>query len=233
MSDRERRPDSERLIGRVPESAFNPPDDLLPDQALGRHRDALRARVPGPGGDNLCPRQRLLGSARRLRGRDAGLEAGCFLNGFYETWPIVYGEAAYGFAKTGQTIVNATDGKCCNFESGDGGGPEGNWAARSQAARSNSWSMNRFCFANIIVADPSRLPFRMMLLWPRIPQSFAELLELAKALLGLHASFDRSMILLQDVVQILDRSMAAAAAQGSFRFHCGKHEHRRGGPDQC
>jgi hypothetical protein len=43
--------------------------------------------------------------------------------------------------------------------------------------------------------------------------------ELAKALLGFHASFDRSMILLQDVVQILHRSMAAA--QGSFRFHCG------------
>jgi alpha,alpha-trehalose phosphorylase len=36
---------------------------------------------------------------------------GVFLNGFYETWPIVYGEAAYGFAKSGQTIVNATDGK--------------------------------------------------------------------------------------------------------------------------
>ena len=33
-------------------------------------------------------------------------------------------------------------GKCCNFENGDGGGPERNWAARSQAARSNSWSMN-------------------------------------------------------------------------------------------
>ena len=29
------------------------------------------------------------------------------------------------------------------------------------------------------------------------------------------------MILLQDVVQILDRSMPAAAAQSSFRFHCG------------
>ena len=29
----------------------------------------------------------------------------------------------------------------CNFENGDGGRPERNWAARSQAARSNSWSM--------------------------------------------------------------------------------------------
>jgi len=36
---------------------------------------------------------------------------GVFLNGFYETWPIVYGEDAYGFAKTGQTIVNVTDAK--------------------------------------------------------------------------------------------------------------------------
>ncbi|MBN2320435.1 MAG: glycoside hydrolase family 65 protein [Acidobacteria bacterium] len=36
---------------------------------------------------------------------------GTFINGFYETWPLVYGEVAYGFAKTGQTIVNATDTK--------------------------------------------------------------------------------------------------------------------------
>src|ERR1017187_7563063 len=31
--------------------------------------------------------------------------------------------------------------KCCNFENGDGGHPERSWAARFQAARSNSWSM--------------------------------------------------------------------------------------------
>ncbi len=33
------------------------------------------------------------------------------VNGFYESWPIVYGEEAYGFAKTGQTIVNVPDCK--------------------------------------------------------------------------------------------------------------------------
>ena len=33
------------------------------------------------------------------------------VNGFYESWPIVYGEDAFGFAKTGQTVVNAPDGK--------------------------------------------------------------------------------------------------------------------------
>jgi alpha,alpha-trehalose phosphorylase len=38
-------------------------------------------------------------------------ENGTFINGFYETWPICYGEAAYGFAKEGQTIVNVTDSK--------------------------------------------------------------------------------------------------------------------------
>ena len=73
----------------------------------------------------------------------------------------------------------------------------------------------------MIVADPLRLP---------LPDHVHSLVsrnrspccsELAKALLGLHSSFDRSMILLQDVVQILDRSMPTAAAQSSFLFHCG------------
>lgn len=36
---------------------------------------------------------------------------GTFINGFYESWPIVYAEEAYGFATTGQTIVNVTDTK--------------------------------------------------------------------------------------------------------------------------
>jgi len=39
------------------------------------------------------------------------VENGTFINGFYETRPIVYGEDAYGFAKTGQTICNVTDSK--------------------------------------------------------------------------------------------------------------------------
>ncbi|MFQ5426492.1 MAG: glycoside hydrolase family 65 protein, partial [Gaiellales bacterium] len=36
---------------------------------------------------------------------------GTYVNGFYESWPIVHGEYAYGFATMGQTIVNVTDGK--------------------------------------------------------------------------------------------------------------------------
>ena len=34
---------------------------------------------------------------------------GTFVNGFHETWPIPYGEKAFGFATTGQTIVNVPD----------------------------------------------------------------------------------------------------------------------------
>ncbi|MEA2150034.1 MAG: alpha,alpha-trehalose phosphorylase, partial [Solirubrobacteraceae bacterium] len=37
-------------------------------------------------------------------------DPGVFLNGFHETWPIPYGESAFGFATTGQTIVSAPDG---------------------------------------------------------------------------------------------------------------------------
>jgi len=38
-------------------------------------------------------------------------ENSTLINGFYETYPIVYGEDAYGFARTGQTICNVTDAK--------------------------------------------------------------------------------------------------------------------------
>ncbi|QTX06214.1 glycoside hydrolase family 65 protein [Agromyces archimandritae] len=40
-----------------------------------------------------------------------GYLQGTFVNGFHETWPIRHAEEAYGFARVGQTIVNAPDGK--------------------------------------------------------------------------------------------------------------------------
>jgi alpha,alpha-trehalose phosphorylase len=39
------------------------------------------------------------------------VQYGTFINGFYETWPIVYGEEAYGFARIGQTMLSVTDGR--------------------------------------------------------------------------------------------------------------------------
>ncbi|MDN4474115.1 glycoside hydrolase family 65 protein [Demequina zhanjiangensis] len=43
-------------------------------------------------------------------GHDAH-QHGTFINGFHETWPIRHAEEAYGFARTGQTIVNVPDPK--------------------------------------------------------------------------------------------------------------------------
>lgn len=38
-------------------------------------------------------------------------DPGVYVNGFHETWSIHHAENAFGFATTGQTIVNAPDGK--------------------------------------------------------------------------------------------------------------------------
>ncbi|TGO05505.1 glycoside hydrolase family 65 protein [Serinibacter arcticus] len=43
-------------------------------------------------------------------GRDSYAH-GTFVNGFHEVWPIHHAEEAFGFAKVGQTIVNAPDAK--------------------------------------------------------------------------------------------------------------------------
>src|SRR5499426_516555 len=42
---------------------------------------------------------------------EPAVQNGTFINGFHETRPIIYGEEAYGFAKTGQTMLNVTDSK--------------------------------------------------------------------------------------------------------------------------
>ena len=52
-----------------------------------------------------------LGMRGNFEERRPAFQRGTFVNGFHETWPIVYGEEAYGFAKTGQTIVSVTDSK--------------------------------------------------------------------------------------------------------------------------
>ncbi|PLY11596.1 MAG: family 65 glycosyl hydrolase [Desulfuromonas sp.] len=39
------------------------------------------------------------------------IQNGTYINGFHETWPIIYGEDAFGFAKTGQTMLNVTDAR--------------------------------------------------------------------------------------------------------------------------
>ena len=70
----------------------------------------------------------------------------------------------------------------------------------------------------IRTAHPPRLPLpdhvHGLIALDRSPRR----VECTKALLCRHASFDRSMILLHDVVQVLDRSVAATASQDSCLF---------------
>ena len=48
-------------------------------------------------------------------GEPAGL-SGTYLNGFYESYPLEYGERGYGFAEDGQSVVNVTDGKIIRLQ---------------------------------------------------------------------------------------------------------------------
>ncbi len=52
-----------------------------------------------------------LGLRGNLEEADSNYESGTYLNGFYDTFPIKYGESAYGYAKNNQAIVNIPDGK--------------------------------------------------------------------------------------------------------------------------
>jgi alpha,alpha-trehalose phosphorylase len=44
---------------------------------------------------------------------------GTYLNGFFETRPLPYAEAGYGYPEAGQTVVNVTDGKAMRLTVGD------------------------------------------------------------------------------------------------------------------
>ncbi len=51
-----------------------------------------------------------LGIRAAFEERKPVYHAGTYINGFYETKPIIYGEHAYGFARNRQTMLNVTDG---------------------------------------------------------------------------------------------------------------------------
>jgi hypothetical protein len=72
---------------------------------------------------------------------------------------------------------------------------------------------------NIIPAHPSNLPLsdhvHRLIPLDRSPCR----LEFPKSLLGVHSAFDRSMILFQDIVKVLHRSVPTTAAQGPFLLY--------------
>ena len=110
VSDSESRPHAERFIARVPRIRINPPDDLFPTQPWGMTATRYVHEFLAQAETIYALANGYLGLRGDFEEGTPVSKPGVFLNGFYETWPIVYGEAAYGFAKTGQTIVNATDG---------------------------------------------------------------------------------------------------------------------------
>ena len=85
------------------------PDDVYPDEPWRLVERAFDERRLGWGESVFAVANGFIG----IRGmHDEGRpvhEAGTLLNGFHETWPIVHAEQAYGFARTGQTIVNVPD----------------------------------------------------------------------------------------------------------------------------
>ncbi len=89
--------------------------------SLPQHRfpvDPWRLVERELGADDLGVTETLFAVANGYIGMRANPEEGrlahshgTFLNGFHETWQIQHAEEAFGFAKTGQTIVNVPDAK--------------------------------------------------------------------------------------------------------------------------
>ena len=92
----------------------------LPGPPLAVHRARVRSPDLLPLTETLfCAGNGYLG----LRGdHDEGRGAcdpGTFVNGFHETWSIHHAEEAFGFATTGQTIVNVPDAKIVSLSVDD------------------------------------------------------------------------------------------------------------------
>jgi alpha,alpha-trehalose phosphorylase len=88
-----------------------PPDDIYPVDPWAIFETRFSPRFIAQTETIFALSNGYLGLRGNLEEGAPVYDGGTFVNGFYETWPIVYGEEAYGFAKTGQTIVDVTDGK--------------------------------------------------------------------------------------------------------------------------
>ncbi len=78
---------------------------------MGTRRDRVRAGRAGVAETNFAVGNGYLGLRGNLDEGRGGVQYGTYVNGFHETWPIRHAEDAFGFAKTGQTIINAPDAK--------------------------------------------------------------------------------------------------------------------------
>ena len=85
---------------------------LLPGRAVGGPRDRARPRACSAQTESVFALSNgHIGLRGNLdEGEPHGLP-GTYLNGFYETLPLPYAEAGYGYPESGQTLINVTNGK--------------------------------------------------------------------------------------------------------------------------
>ena len=93
----------------IPRELRLPPEHLFPPHEWLLIERGFSDRWMGNAETIFSLGNGFLGMRGTLEEGRPAIEPGTFVNGFHETWPIVHAEEAYGFARTGQTIVNCPD----------------------------------------------------------------------------------------------------------------------------
>jgi alpha,alpha-trehalose phosphorylase len=93
----------------IPRELRVPPEDLYPDDDWRIVERRFTEEWMGNAETVFSLSNGFIGIRGLLEEARPAVESGTFLNGFHETWPIVHAEQAFGFARTGQTIVNVPD----------------------------------------------------------------------------------------------------------------------------
>jgi alpha,alpha-trehalose phosphorylase len=95
----------------IPRRHVLPPVDIYPDNDWAIVERRFSPEFVAQNETIFATANGYLGMRGNFLEGSPAFQAGTFVNGFHETWPIPYGEEAYGFAKTGQTMLNVTDAK--------------------------------------------------------------------------------------------------------------------------
>jgi alpha,alpha-trehalose phosphorylase len=93
----------------IPRQLRVPPEELYPDDEWRIVERRFTEEWMGNAETVFALSNGFIGIRGLLEEARPAVESGTFLNGFHETWPIVHAEQAFGFARTGQTIVNVPD----------------------------------------------------------------------------------------------------------------------------
>jgi alpha,alpha-trehalose phosphorylase len=93
----------------IPRRLRVPPRDLYPDDPWRIVERSFTDEWMGNAETVFALSNGFIGIRGLLEEARPAIESGTFLNGFHETWEIVHAEQAFGFARTGQTIVNVPD----------------------------------------------------------------------------------------------------------------------------